>query len=428
MEIDWDGRAYTTNRTEALRYRVVDADQFNQQQWYTKYVDFFEYHKPYYVLPPHLGKQKSVTNNKEIKFLAGYSLLWYQAQAIDYMEVIYSLWEKSGMIVSGTATWKSYILLGLMNLFKRKTCIVVPTKNIAKGLNDKFKGICNSEIVVASEIDKKDPDVMIISWLSFNKCYDKINERYDVLLLDETHRMSKSRVWQLNRWKWLFVCWVTATPLRKEYGMNWFEILFKNIYDTKKQSLPVKVFKYPYHYNYSLEEIRKAWEWLAPESPEIYRRLYIANQDRLVHIWGIIKRLREKWFKKIMIFTDRVSHTKIIQEYLGEGYLMTGATKSWEFEWKDEYIIIWMMQCAGEWFDVPDLEVGILYMSTSWENTLDQSAGRMRRKYKWKDHAIYIDFVDTMQFAGGKKKVLWRYKRNTIYKKKWREVLSFNDM
>ena len=71
---------------------------------------------------------------------------------------------------------------------------------------EKFINIVDAERITAKQIDDKDPDVMIITAQSFNKVYEKINDRYDILLIDEVHYMPKKRVDQINRWKGMFVC------------------------------------------------------------------------------------------------------------------------------------------------------------------------------------------------------------------------------
>ena len=61
-----------------------------------------------------------------------------------------------------------------------------------------------------------------------------------------------------------------------------------NIHDTERQALPVKVMTYEYDHDYTVDEVIKAQEGLSPESPELYRRLYCYNADRVVHLQQIL--------------------------------------------------------------------------------------------------------------------------------------------
>lgn len=419
--------ALTKERSEAWLYRIKDQDPFSQNNWYIKFINFYTYNKTdrEYILPASLSKP--IDMNLPINVdMWDINLYPKQSQVISKLEFDIMMWDKTWMIVSDTWTWKSYMILWLINLLKQKTVVVVPNIAIAEWLLKKFQWHCDVDIIVAKDIDKKDPDVAIVVVQSFNKIYNKLNKRYSVLLLDECHKLPKTRIAQLNNWYWKFICWLTATPQRKEFWIDWFKIMYKNIYNTWLKSLPIKIFHYTYKYDYSIKEIMEAQKWYAPDSPEIQRRLYINNRDRLVHLWWVIKSLREKWFKRFIIFTDRVDHATKIKEYLWEGYLMTWAIKNKEYFDKEEYIIIWLTQCVWEWFDLPELEVWILFMSTRWINTVEQTAWRIKRKDGKKEFWYYVDFDDRMKMWWSKQKVLWWYDRKKIYKDNWREILDIN--
>jgi len=435
-------RATTLYKDEASRYRIEDrqidyAAIKNWYQSYTKYSNFYHYDKPSrtYYLPISLHKRNHWLWT-DIDMVWDFKLYDYQWDAVKFVSNVFDSWKKSAMVVSWTWTGKTYTMLWITYQFKRKTLIVVPTKLIAKWVNETFKVFCDSKVVVSWDIKKKNfifPDVMITTASSFNNMYDTTNWMYQVLILDEIQYMPEKRVWQINMWKWQFVCWLTATPERKAFWIDWYKIMFWNIYDTEKQSLPVKVLTYDYQYNYSISEFMKAQEWLPPDSPEVYRRLYWQNIDRVEHLEIIISELKNKWFNKFVIFTDRIDNVELIVSNIKilPTVKLTWKTDKEEFRWiiksMQEYIIVAIDKCAWVWFDLPELECWILFMSTSWNNTLDQSAGRMRRKYWDKEYAFYVDFIDTIQISSWKKKKLWRYERNRIYKNKKRSVESFEN-
>jgi superfamily II DNA or RNA helicase len=272
-----------------------------------------------------------------------------------------------------------------------------------------------------------------VTGASFNNIFEHVNVMYDTIICDEGHHLSSKRKDQLNMRRWDFICMLTATPERKEYWQEWFKIYLGNIHDTEKQALPVKVITYEYDHDYTVDEVIKAQDGLSPESPELYRRLYCYNPDRVDHLKQILLHLKiVLWFKKIIVFTDRTAHIDLIQSIIPGTIRLTWTENKTKFleeiANKDEYLIVAMSQCAGEWFDLPELECWILFMSTSWNNTIDQTAGRIRR-FSWdKETAYYIDFIDNLRIMWWKKKKLWRYERSRIYKKKGRDVVPFENL
>ena len=436
--------AYTTVYSEAKKYWM----KFDFiKAWGEKGMWFFKmFHKENgkYFLPVHMWKQAHVTPpTKTINPITDIMLLDKQNDALDYVKGLVSQWEKSCMIVSETATGKSYLLMATAFAINKPTVIVAPRKGILAWLYEKFHKLADIRAMKSSEVNAIDPDdlpaVLLISAASFNKCYDRLNENYDVLLLDEVHRTNENRVSQINKRCGIFVMWVSGTPQRKEFWIEWFEMLFKNIYHTWLKSLDAKILTYEFYYDYSIEEVEAATEWLPPTHPEIYRRLYIPNEERTQRLVNIIRNLKygENWFKRMIIFTDRTDHINRIYEKLCWIYdkdkiiIMDGKNNIEEAIAKansvDEYIIVWQMASSGEWVDITNLEIWILFQSTRWINTIEQAIWRMKRKYKWKELAYFVDFIDSMRLNWSKKKKLWRYDRKAIYKKQWYEVIKLKE-
>lgn len=442
MDIHHDeyGRAYTTDEFVATKYRIEDR-QINyhaMKNWYTppiKYVNFYtkDTQEKCYWLPPACAKghRRGVIINTPW-ILTPYA---YQQEAVDFVKKIYDKWNKSCMIISWTATGKSHILQGVIYAIKHRTVIVVPNVLIAKGIIEKLWKTLNIAFLTAEKYRKRkeDYDVLVILWASFNKVFDDINGSYDTIICDEWHHLSSKRKDQINKWKWDFICLLTATPDRKEYWEEGFKMYVWEIHNTHMQALDVTVYTHEYKYNYSGAEVIAAQEWLSPESPEIYRRLYTANEARVKELELILKIIvKTMWFKKIIVFVDRISQIDLIQSIMPFAIRLTWAENKDEFlesiKWKDSYLIVAMSQCAWEWFDLPVLECGILFMSTSWTNTIDQTAGRIRR-YSWnKEMAYYIDFIDILQIMWWKTKKLWWYERNKIYKQKWWTVKPLDSL
>lgn len=437
IELDEYGRAFTRDKFTAYKYRMKDRQvDFhaikNGLPQVDRWVNFTtrEPDAKIWRLPPALWKWRRGMSS--IDTIWDLSLYWYQKNAVSFVHRAWLNNKKSAMVVSWTATGKSHIILWLIYLFKVKTIIVVPNSSIGKWLYDKISPLVPStKFWTADQYRKSEikPDVLILNWLSFNNIYDELNGKYEVLLMDETHHLSNNRKNQCNKWKGIFICWVTATPERKEYGIEWFIFYFGEVYNTEVQALPVTILSYEYEYDYSAQEVIKASEWLSPDSPELYRRLYCANTERTGTLNKILAQLHWEWFKKIIIFTDRVYHIEQIQELVPWTVRITGQEPIKErakliddLAKKDSYTIVAMSQCVGEWFDLPALECWILFMSTSRNNTIEQTAGRMRRYSGDKEMAYMVDFIDHIQIMWGKTKKLWRYERLRMYKQKSRTV------
>lgn len=425
MEISRKWIAYTTSYKEAKQYRMQYSKLMQNNGDYRMYdanFNMFYKHKTgRYILPVCLWKQYDVTKRK-INFKTDLVLLDEQWKAVNWVYNLYKQWEKSAMIVSETATWKSYMLASVALKIWKPTVIVAPRKSILLWLKEKF---WYAKIMTASDVReaKKLPDILLISAQSFNKVFEILNKNYDVLLLDETHRIPERRVQQINSWVGCFVMGVSWTPQRKEFDIEWFKMLFKNIHDTWLRALEAIILKYKYEYKYSIEEVMNASQWLPTTHPEVMRNLYINNTDRTERLSDIIRNMQYVWFKKMIIFTDRTKHINNIYEVLSKTQ-----KNIFIIDWKhdiekvlkdikklDSYILIWQTASAWEWMDIPPLQLGILFQSTSYINTVEQTVWRIKRKYWDKKVAFFIDFADYMQIGKSKKKVLWWYDRKKAY-------------
>lgn len=333
---------------------------------------------------------------------------------------------RAGFVVSGTGTGKSYILSGLIAMNRKKTLILVPNISIARWLLEKLSQ-WTSSIYLAQWAKVKwaeEHDIVICHHTTFNKHYDYINGKYDVLIIDEWHHLPKKRIEQINKRKWWAIYWLSATPIRKEFSESGVEKIFGKIYDTWIEALPVKVLIHKFRYNYDMEELDQASQWLAPDSIEIFRRLIIANEKRYDELLKILSQLSVAWYKKYIIFSDRVEHIEKTMKLLADAWYNTiwyywasnkdEADK--QIKASDEYVIVWHPTSCWEWFDVPDLEVSILFTSTGWEWAIKQMAGRARRYAGDKKEWILVDFVDQISIMGGKSKSLSFWKRMKVYK------------
>lgn len=434
IRIDEYGRATTQLSQIADEYKVKDErdihvmkipDHIKQRLLATGLrVKLYTYDRSTntYRLPPSAGKKIDYEWN-EISFTMKNNELFPEQY-----ETILKIWKgnaRCAFIESDTGTWKSYILSWLIALHKVKTLIVVPNISIARGLLEKLSKR-SSKLFLAqwNKIIWADDDIVICHHTTFNKYYDEINWKYKMLIIDEWHHLPKKRIEQICKWKWWLIYWLSATPIRKEFGREGIEKMFGKIYNTWLLSLPIKVLIHKFRYDYNGEELEEASKWLAPDSNEIFRRLVVKNDMRYSELIKVLSKLDFIWYTKYIIFSDRVEHIERIMSTLKNiwynvvwYYGKTNKAEADEFiKSHNKYVIVWHPTSCGEWFDVPDLQVSILFTSTGWEWAIKQMAWRAKR-YAWdKKEWILVDFVDQISIMGGKSKSLSFGKRMKVYK------------
>jgi len=432
--IDEYGRATTQVSWIAETYKVEDTrdvyvmkipEAYKQKlltQWLR--VKLYHYDRPSntYRLPPNAWEIR--VNRERIPFSLESSWLYdYQKEILS--KIRYTK-KRAGFIVSWTATWKSYMLAWLIWLYAQKTLIVVPNISIARWLLEKLSKWSSSVYLAQwAKIQWAEQfDIVICHHTTFNTHYDYLNWLYGTLILDEGHHLPVKRIQQLTQWKWWTIFWLTATPKRKEFGKEWIEKIFGPIYYTWVEALPVQVYINKFRYDYSVEELEKASDWLSPDSNEIFRRLIMNNDKRYDELINILHKLDSQWYTKYIIFSDRREHIQKILAKLDENWY-NGIDYYWgsdkniseaKIKTSEKFVIVWHPTSCGEWFDVPSIEVSMLYVSTGREPVISQIAWRARR-YDWEKKSwILVDFVDQISIMGGKTKSLSFSKRMKVYK------------
>lgn len=443
MRIDEYWRATTQLKSEAEIYKVRStaniytlkiSEQYKQKlltEWLREKLYVYDRSTRTYRLPPAAGMAR--WPKPTIGFnLKSEDLLDRQKKVVNQIRHDKP---RSCMIVAWTWCGKSYIIAWIIALTKWRTIIVVPSIAIANWLLEKLSTYSNSVFFAQwKEVAETDADIVICHHQTFNKYYDQINWKFDVLIQDEQHHLSKKRMEQYCKWKWWLIYWTTATPIRKEFDSKWFRLFYWKLYETWVQALPIKVYRYIYTHDYNWDDVDKASEWLAPDSNEIFRRLIINNNDRYNKLVDLLKRLDLMWYKKYIIFSDRVNHIEKTLDILNANWYNAiwyyWATKKSEAEAiiksLDKFVIVWHPASCWEWFDIPSIEVSILFTSTWREWIVQQMAWRARRYSGEKKEWILVDFADKLSIMWGKQKTLSLSERMKIYRKSWWDVIDLN--
>lgn len=441
-------RLVTTNKILAQKFRIPKEVAIyaikdeNKKRWlqangaWRKIYTYDKSKKVYYLpqvsFPWAISKwliDKNWRNQpyKTIKSRFDSSVMYdYQKESISKMMEYLDKWWKGFFIRSWTATWKSFMIYGIIDKLKSKTLIVAPKKIINSQLFDDLEKHFDNVNTTGKDIKKNLPallksDILIITHQALNLYYDQINDAwFDTMLLDEWHYCPLSRTEHFNKWKWRNIIWLSANRQRKDVKEEHFPKLYWGFYDTWEEAVDVQVIPYRYDYEYNIDDLISASEWYAPDSPEINRQLVIHNKDRLETLLEILDNVKSK-YNKIIIFTDRTEQIQLLSEQLPWAFVMRWwldnvATKN-KLLWLDSYVLLAMEQVVREWMNIPWLEFWILFFSSSEINTIQQLAWRVRRFAPWKEFWYLLDFVDSIKVTGSnKKKVMWYYNRKKIYK------------
>lgn len=425
--IDKYWRNTTTDKWVAMRYRVVDnndTSKFTKHKFdYVKYINMFYKWTDCYYLPPSVWIFKQITRPIYMKPWVSFQLRDHQQDVINFVREQIQQWRRSCFIESATWSGKTYMLLWICNLIWWRAIIGVPTK-----------AIWNQIVETISQYyhcwwykEWCDFDVAVVCHKTLNIKYDDIANTFDVLLLDELHNLPKKRIQQIVLRKWSFVFWCTATPIRKEFGIEWFKMLLWWYFNTWVKTLPVHVFGIHSRINISISEYNEQLGDLPQESPEILRRIIINNTSRNEMIVRLIKRLRSIWLTKVIFFSDRTQHLEILSSLIGdESILFYGKSDIVKAKERvltlEKYVILGNIKTCWEWFDLPELQCWILWVSTSWVKSIIQMAWRMVRPSWNKTCAYFIDIFDTLTVWQSRPKPLGHYQRRKIYREMGRSI------
>lgn len=428
--------AFTLEKSIAQKFTHPHRNPFNKKDKniYIPPVRHYHYDKESkrYYLPPSqwLPSEWLV----KIDFTLDKTLYDYQQEAVDFTV---NAKTKATLIKAWVWSGKTIIWCGVINTLKTPTLIITPSQLICKSWLEKLQNMCDANIMTSAKIKKmldkneKLPDVLIVTRSSADNVYELINWYYDLLIIDEAHHISDTTKKIINMWKWWRILWLTATPKKKEMDEQDMINYFWSFLDLQKEALPVKVLTYQYNSRYSIQEFIKASEWLDPESPEVLRRL-VNNDDYKITVLRnrIVPKLYKMWLRKFIVFVDRVDYAYKIKEYFNEAVVL-----SWQEDKtkvidsvkdKDEFLIIAMSWCAGEWFDLPAIECGILFYSTNWDNSIEQLSWRARRRDWSKKYCYWVD-VQHKALIVDKRNSFHKSDRLKYYKQRKRTVESLED-
>lgn len=417
IQYDNYSRVYTESKEEALQYVVKDTrpTHFIKNEAYKKFLEknpqtikMFYYKDGRFYLPWCTYKTTRFKDVRKIPEEIKAKMTGDYAYQLEALKATYNCTTKWIMLRSGEWTGKSLLISALYYMYQHMNpTIVVPTQNIQLQLEELL------------------PWALVVCMPTLTNKYNILND-WSMLIIDESHHLSELKRWEFQMWRWPIV-WLTATPIRKEFGPEWFEMLFGTLHDTWAESLPVKVYFRKIATEYSAEDAYELTKHLAPDSTQKRRELLYANDHRNNEIVDLSIWAYEK-HNKVIVFTDRKTHLESIVKLLADKGCQHIVTLHWWTKKKkfyediaklDKYIIVCTIQCAWEWLNLPDLMVGVCAFNTTDYKTTRQMVWRVRRKSPGKTHGYMIDFRDTIQIEKSRKRYMWSGQRQKHYLSLW---------
>lgn len=352
----------------------------------------------------------------------------------------YSLWKNSGFrgtVKAATGTGKTFVALKVIEQHPYETIlIVVPTIALQ---NQWYNEIVDNNIAQPNDIGLVNGHSKQFKSLTIavvNSIRDKINLKYDILVLDEVHRMfSEENVKFIKQGFYAYILGLSATPERSDSQLIYmyapviyeykrkaaiddktlsnFTVMFYGV-DLKKKDAAIynknQNLIYALKKKFGLGMVRNYMDYPFKLRQAFSRRkLMIDNyMNKQLKAVDIIKHNPKS---KVIVFTERVKTADEIYEKIDDCVIYHGSIDRYEREQSLEDFatgksrVLVTVKALDEGLNVPDCNMGIIVSGTKVQRQIIQRIGRILRKKKGK-HAtlVFIYLKNTTEFAEMKKK------------------------
>lgn len=318
---------------------------------------------------------------KSLKFVSALSPYQAQLDAVDNAVLF-----NRGIISMPTGTGKSLVMALLIDKFKVKTLIVVPTLNIRNQLRDVLKFMFgNLNHITVENIDSS----------SLKKHTD-----YDMLIIDEAHHVGAKTYHKLNRAAWTKITrrfFLTATPFR---NIEAEQLLFKAIAGEVIFSLSyAEAVEHKYIVpvdGYFLSVPKQKTD--ANTWPSVYSELVVSNSPRNVMIKDLLLRLTGGG-KSTLCLVKEIKHGQILSELTSIPFVCGEDPESKRFIElfnKGEIPgLIGTTGVIGEGIDTKPCEYVIVAGLGKAKSSFMQQVGRCVRNFQAKESGTVILIKDT---------------------------------
>ena len=291
----------------------------------------------------------------------------------------------------------SYLTMWIINLYKYRTLIIVPTTKLLVEMQEKIKKLMDYDCGVFYWLKKDVKDITVTTHKSFveNDLWE-----FPCIIVDECDtNLSRSMIDKLNLSNVDILVWMTWTPTRIELDTKDLELFFwPYLQCWWYKEVPTEAIQYVYRRN-NAEKNLYVWDSFAET-----RTAILQNETRLNKIVEKCLEIKSK-YNIMLILTDRIEECEILQSLMPDSVVINWGTKlkhdnehierirnSW-------WIIIGTRQKMGRWVDVPEIDCVALVWAFKFKSAVIQAIWRALRKFEWKnDIGVYVFSDDIMRW------------------------------
>lgn len=291
--------------------------------------------------------------------------------------------DQRGTISMPTGSGKSLVLALIVARLSVKTLIVVPNLEIKKQLQATFEELfADMSNITIENIDSNALNASV---------------SYDLLLIDEAHRVAAATYQRLNKKNWqgiFFRGFVTATPFRnqKEETLLFEGIAGDVIYQLSYKDAVKEGYIVPVEaYYLDLPKVETdAHTWA-----QVYSELVVRHDERNMIIGALLGRLKDK---STLCLVKEVAHGQAIADMTGFPFVHGQDDDSrqyiQDFNSGKIKVLIGTEGILGEGVDTKPCEFVVIAGLGKAKSAFMQKCGRSVRRYKDKESAKIILFRD----------------------------------
>ena len=358
-------------------------------------------------------------NTKKIITLPEESISKVNLQGIELLDYQLDCCKKCisaghGIIESPTSSGKTVIIASIVQMFDKKTLILVDRKSLAEQIKKRFSqyGIGDIDIIHSENADFKDRKIAVCLVQSIKEIEGKLMN-YELLIVDEVHKAKSKGFIEIvkkcknayNRFGFSATIQSPDTPegltIIAGYGKKVFKIPALQLIErgdimADPTFFMINIEKDPLYMADSMDKIPNENKYV-----EIENKYYVYNLYRNALIAYITKKHIAKG-EKVLILVRRREHGKVLEQMLGTEYIFgdhkiearEDAIKS--FENGDTPILLAQSEIMGTGIDLAGgCDAMIIGSGGKGEIGVVQKVGRGMRKNTNMKVSIY-DFYDNM--------------------------------
>lgn len=337
----------------------------------------------------------------------------YQENAVD--TAIYS---GRGTIESATGTGKTVLIQEIIYRRRVPTLVIVPTISLLQQTTDfltKVFGTSKVGVIGGGSKPTKFKPIVVSTIQSLIKYPQAFFDKFDQLIIDESHHASAETYRVLNETRWNHIYYryfLTGTAFRNsgdDLGLK--GVIGDKIFEYTAPAAikdgwlcPVKFIMYPFKHGSLARTVGTNWK--KENSLLIVGALKTGDDDIIYYneyheyVANIANAINNAPTQiPTIIFVKEIHHGLALQQRIPGSQFVTGEEKKSVNKkiLKDfcdkKFNILIGTQIIGEGVDLPPAQVGIMACGGKAKSDIIQKIGRFLRPNNGKSHATIIDFI-----------------------------------